>query len=125
MYKGIMQLEAFTNPDPLKKVHIIKEKKEHRPEATIKNWNTYFVEIDENKIIAITTAFSKALKPDWYVLFWNDTWAHFVFLNKIFKISRDKANKEDFAEIKKYATKQGIQEEYLNFKNELIAWQTK
>ena len=122
MHKGIIELEALTDTSILKNVIIVKEHEEHHPEAFIKTWHVYKVKISDNAIGTIIEKISKAIKKDWYSIFWNDYEVYAVFYNKVFKVSRKIAESGKYEEVKSYAVSHGIQREFIDLQKEIDSW---
>ncbi len=122
MYRGIVELESLINSSVLDNIDLVKQHTEHHLEAKEKIWHVRKLEVPENTMSLLANSISKAIKPDWFALFWNETEVHIIFLRKIFTISRDAVQAGDYDEIKEYAKNQGIQEEFFDIQKIIESW---
>ena len=122
MFKGIVELESLTKIDVIKKMKTVKSYEERHPEAKIKLWHVYKVEIAKDEIGAIVKRISDVIKTDWFSIFWNDNSVLVVFLNKIYQLSRKQVEMGDYEEVKNFAARRGIQEIHFNLQKEIDSW---
>ncbi len=122
MYKGIIELESLNDPTILKEMDVIKECIESRPEAIIKIWHVYKVEVMDSKIKLVVETVSKVIKKDWYSIFWNDYGVYAVFSGKVFLVSRKDVTSGEYEQVKKYGINQGVQEKFINLQKEIDSW---
>lgn len=122
MYKGIIHLEALTDPTVLKEMRIVKRSVDEHPEADTKVWHEYRVKVPDRKIQAVTGWVLEVIKTDWYSVFWNEENFYAVFSQKAFKIPMKDALSGNYEEAKKYGVEHGIQAEYIDLAKEIASW---
>ena len=122
MYRGIVELESLTDSSVLDNMDLVKQHTEHHPEAREKIWHVRKLEIPDNTMSMLANSISKAIKPDWFVLFWDETETYVIFQNKIFLIPRSAVKTRDYSEVKEYALNHGIQEEFFDIQKEIESW---
>lgn len=103
MYYGITESESFSDPTILNQFKLHKVVIEKRGEGK-GYWHIFILEISETNIKQAVDIISKALKPDWSAMFFNDRNVFAVFKDVVFPLQyKDYWKVEDYAEVKKHS----------------------
>lgn len=103
MYYGFTESESFFDPTILNNYKHHKVVIEKRGDGK-GFWHIVILVILEVDIQNAVATISKALKPDWNAMFYNETTLYAVFKDKIFTLLRkEKWEAVDYEEVKKYA----------------------
>ncbi|MBI5065692.1 hypothetical protein HZA97_05640 [Candidatus Woesearchaeota archaeon] len=117
MFKGFVLSESLNDPTILNKFDVIKviveNHKEFKGEPKI--WHDFKLKIKEKGILKTCKLISKQIKREWYAHFWNKRTLYVVLPEKVFKMPREdgKWKSSEYKKCKKYAMKQGVEEQYL------------
>lgn len=118
MYKGFVLSESLKDPTVLNNFEKIYVKVEHHPEyaGEPKIWHDFKLKIEDKNITSTTNLLAGQMKDTWYAHFWNDNEVYVVFPAKVFKIPREqKWQSREYQELKEYALRHGVEEQYLEF----------
>jgi len=118
MYKGFVLSESLKDPTILNDFEKIYVKVENHPEynGEQKVWHDFKLRIGDKDIDYITNSLAKQMKDTWYAHFWNDKNVYVVLSKKVFIIPKEeKWQSKEYQELKNYALKHRIEEQYLDF----------
>lgn len=123
-YKGIIIEESLRNKSVFKKLLVVSTKvepvtKEHKT-PWLKQWTLQTVEIPEEKAEEIAAILSKSLETEheWYTDFKNKEFHYIIFINRVFKVNRQKP--EEYEKAKEYGISLGIPDYQLTFSSEIL-----
>ncbi|MBO5095429.1 MAG: hypothetical protein J6B98_00940 [Bacilli bacterium] len=124
-YKGVIIAESLADRKIIDELEIVQKSIEQTNEDCntpwLDRWSMYTVLIPKDKIDEYTLRISHLIEKEhannWYCDFRNDKYHYVVFLNKVFKLDRNK--KDDYIEMINYATSIGFPKEQLPTFNDL------